>query len=70
MEVEFYRVKGWERNIWFTDMHPVALCDWAVENGISYQIHDRYGGKTGIVVADKDKVMFELRWAGNIRPWI
>lgn len=67
MEIEFYRVHGWHKDIWFTNVNPVALCDWAVENGVKYNIEYRLHGRTGIQIGESDRVLFELRWGGNLK---
>lgn len=67
MEIEFYRLHGWQKDIWFTDINGVVLTDWAVENDIKFLIEHHLPGRLGIVLSEKDRVMFELRWGGNYK---
>lgn len=55
--------------MWFTDVNGVVLCDWAVENDIKYLIECNLPGRIGIIVSEKDRLLFELRWGNNYRKW-
>ena len=67
MEIEFYRLHGWQKEMWFTDVNGVVLTDWAVENSIDFIIKCRLPGRVGIILSEKDKILFELRWGGNYK---
>lgn len=65
MELEFYRAKGFSKDIWFTDVNPLVLTDWAAEHNIKFKTQINMSTYVGIELAnDSDKVMFELRWGG------
>lgn len=68
-EIEFYRLNGWEKNLWFTDVNGVVLTDWAVENDIKFLIECRLPGRIGVTLSDKDRVLFELRWGSNYKTY-
>lgn len=69
MEIEFYRLHGWQKDMWFTDVNGVVLTDWAVESGINFIIECQLPGRIGIVLSEKDRILFELRWGSNYKNW-
>ena len=67
MEIEFYRLKGYEKDLWFADINPVVLSEWALENNVKFKIQYNLSDRVGFIIEEKDKVMFELFWGANIR---
>ena len=65
--IEFYRLKGYERDLWFTDVSPVVLSEWALENNVNFKIQYNLSDRVGFMIEEKDKVMFELFWGANER---
>lgn len=63
--IDFYRLRGYDKDLWFTDVSPIVLSEWALENEIKFTVEIRLANRVGIMVQDKDKVMFELFWGAN-----
>jgi hypothetical protein len=64
MDMYFYRLAGFKnKEIWFTNFSGVTLVDWFHEHNIKYKTEYFDGFETGIVLLeDKDRVYFHLRW--------
>jgi hypothetical protein len=71
MDIYFYRIAGFSKpNLWFCNWNGVAINEWCHNNGVKYKIEYFDGFKTGIILLeDKDKVYFQLRWGNTPRTF-
>lgn len=67
MELTFYKLKNYEKTIWFTDATMAEFKEWAKENGVSYFSCWTADNRVGFVPFDENRVMFELFWGYDIR---
>lgn len=66
MEIEFYRIPGWD--CWFTISSPYTVFEWAQEHNIKYKTDHHIVSMLGIsLLDDHSKIYFELKWGGNLR---
>lgn len=67
MEIFFYRLAG-GGDRWFTNFNGAVLYEWCFENNVKYKTDYYDGFKTGIILLEeKDKVYFQLRWGNTPR---
>ena len=67
MELEFYKLKNYESNVWFTDATREEFDAWVKENKITYHTTWIINNRIGFVPSEHDRVMFELFWGYDVR---